>query len=130
MWSTSGFSVLISFKQFGGRPIECIFPSKFSSSLQEVKFFQKKIQTTLSKTNFFNCSTQKMCVGSVLLISFNQTFMWPQLTSKSDIHPNVNFPIINGSHFFFYFKQLVSGEFLNIDQLIDYLVFPHFYGNV
>jgi hypothetical protein len=30
------FSVLISFKQFGGRPLECIFPSKFSSSLQEV----------------------------------------------------------------------------------------------
>ncbi|KAI6189859.1 Innexin family-containing protein [Aphelenchoides bicaudatus] len=29
------FSVLISFKQFGGRPLECIFPSKFSSSLQE-----------------------------------------------------------------------------------------------
>ncbi|CAD5224488.1 unnamed protein product [Bursaphelenchus okinawaensis] len=29
------FSVLISFKQFGGRPLECIFPSKFSGSLQE-----------------------------------------------------------------------------------------------
>jgi hypothetical protein len=32
------FSVLISFKQFGGRPLECIFPSKFSSSLQEASF--------------------------------------------------------------------------------------------
>ena len=33
------FSVVISFKQFGGRPLECMFPNKFPGSWEQVSLY-------------------------------------------------------------------------------------------
>lgn len=51
-------AVLISFKQFGGRPLECMFPSKFPGSWEQVPFLEFKNDFCILKFTKFCCAVK------------------------------------------------------------------------
>lgn len=145
------FSVLISFKQFGGRPLECIFPSKFSGSLQEVGFYVKgeKLNRTFKTRILYSL---KICHRILLFIilscltflidllytfllyitffSMPRTFVGRKiltLSSQMSMWPlsrTTKGTLLNGN------SVIISGypSFFSFKQLVS--GFPHFYGSV